>query len=128
LRVIAESRAFAPLPVSIGSLSRLEREDALSAVLSPLRGELAFSHGTVNAVRARLTKYAEQFAMSMRVREGDSGSPIFAYENGRPVLIGIVTAYIEDNARDFYISIGTGVGLFNKIILADKRVQVSGMH
>jgi hypothetical protein len=125
LRVPDEWIAFEPLSMPIGSLSRLEPKDALSGILKPRKGGAAFGYGKVQPDRLIAKTDARTFTMSLKIREGDSGSPIFAYDNGRPIFLGLATAYLEDKARDFYLSIGTGVSLFNEVISKIQPLQIS---
>lgn len=118
LRVPEESIAFEPLPISIGSLSKLQPKDALSGILKGRNGGNTFAHGRADLDRSKFVTDAQKFTMSMKVREGDSGSPIFAYENEKPVFLGIATAYLENQRKDFYLSIGTRVDILREVISA----------
>jgi len=116
LKVPEEWIAFEPLSIPIGSLSDLQPKDALSGILQGRDGATTFGHGKAESDRSKLVTNPKSFAMNMKLKKGDSGSPIFAYDDGRPVFIGIATAYLESERRDFYLSIGTRVDLLMEII------------
>ncbi len=52
--------------------------------------------------------------MTMKVRSGDSGSPIFAYDNNEPVFVGLVTSYVQ--VEGYYFSVGTRIDAVLRVL------------
>lgn len=115
LKVPEEWIAFEPLSIPIGLLSKLQPSDALSGILRGRDGGATFGHGKAELDRSQLVADGQGFAMSIKIQGGDSGSPIFAYENEKPVFIGIATAYHEIKEKNFYVSIGSRVDVIRDV-------------